>query len=204
MINNRIAQARMDAGLSASDFAHMLGVDRGTLSNWEAGRRLLTLERLLQISELLSVSASYLLGLDESVSHTEPVERGKLTVLHRMPVWTRSRGWALVNSVKQQFVYADGSVVPFSDMQEPIYMIPPAFALELRGAGSPLGIDGILTRVRVWVEPVTADSDFATELRGWYKPRDSRLVENEYGNRFYLDTYGAKWLAFEDCFGELE
>ena len=22
------------------------------------------------------------------------------------------------------------------------------------------------------------------------------FVENEYGNRFYLDTYGSKWLAF--------
>ena len=128
--------------------------------------------------------------------------RSKLPVLHRMPVWTRSRGWALVNAVKQQFVYADGSTVHFGDVQEPIYMIPPAFAVELRGAGAPLGIDAVLSLDRVWVEPVTADPDLANELRGWYRPRDYRLVENEYGNRFYLDAYGAKWLAFEDCFGE--
>ena len=33
------------------------------------------------------------------------------------------------------------------------------------------------------------------ELQGWYHVKD-RFVENEYGNRFYLDTYGSKWLAF--------
>ena len=51
----------------------------------------------------------------------------------------------------------------------------------------------------IWVEPITTDYDLAAELRGWYRLRGRRLVENEYGNRFYLDTYGAKWLAFESC-----
>ena len=63
----------------------------------------------------------------------------------------------------------------------------------------PLSIDDILIQDRVWVEPITTDPDLAKELRGWYRPRDRRLVENEFGHRFYLDVYGAKWLAFESC-----
>jgi len=38
------------------------------------------------------------------------------------------------------------------------------------------------------------------ELRGWHHLYEKRLVQNEFGHRFYLDTYGVKWLAFDDCF----
>ena len=48
------------------------------------------------------------------------------------------------------------------------------------------------------MEPISTDIDLASELRGWHELR-GRLVQNEFGNRFYLDTYGAKWLAFESC-----
>ncbi len=196
---NRISQARTDAGLSAKELADRLGVDRATLSNWESGRRQLTLDRLIEMSRLLNVSVSYLLGLDEEVSPSEPIEKAKLPVLHRTPVWLKSRGWALVNSARQQLVFTDGDTLSFEVIQESIYMTPPAFALSLRGAGVVLGIDEVLSINRVWVEPITMDAALAAELRGWYRPRDRRLVENEYGNRFYLDTYGAKWLAFENC-----
>lgn len=45
-------------------------------------------------------------------------------------------------------------------------------------------------------EPISCDTHLREELRGWYRLK-SRWAENEYGNRFYLDTYGAKWLAFD-------
>ena len=64
---NRIAQARKDAGLTAKKLAEMMDVDTTTLSNWETGRRQLTLERLICLAELLGVSVTYLLGLDEQV-----------------------------------------------------------------------------------------------------------------------------------------
>lgn len=38
---------------------------------------------------------------------------------------------------------------------------------------------------------------FRNELRGWYKVK-ARWVENEFGNRFYFDVYGSKWLAFDE------
>jgi transcriptional regulator with XRE-family HTH domain len=188
---NRIAQARRDAGLSAKELAEKIGVDKTTMSNWESGRRPLTLDRLLQVAGLLNVGVTYLLGLDEQIGHDMPVTKAMLPVLHRMPVWTKSQGWALVNAIKHQLVFTDGKTMPFEEIQDTIYITPPAFALGLRGVGAPLDFDGVITRDRVWVEPVTTDPDLAAELRGWYRLRERRLVENEYGNRFYMDTYGA-------------
>ena len=195
----RIAQARRDAGLSSKGLAAKLGVDATTVSNWESGRRQLTLDRLPQLAEALGVSASYLLGLDEQVPLAEPVGKAMLPMLHRTPVWTESHGWALVNAAGNHLVFADGGTVPFEAVQGPIGRIPPAFVLSLRGIGPPLDVDDIAPREKVWVEPVSGDPDLAGELRGWYQPRGRRLVENEFGSRFYLDTYGSKWLAFESC-----
>ncbi|MCL2433989.1 MAG: hypothetical protein FWD16_05670, partial [Clostridia bacterium] len=101
--------------------------------------------------------------------------------------------------IEKTLVFADRRALPLDTVQEPLYLLPPSFACGLRGIGPPLGLDGIALCERVWVEPVSADSDLAAELRGWYTPRGRRLVENEYGNRFYFGTYGAKWLAFESC-----
>lgn len=47
----------------------------------------------------------------------------------------------------------------------------------------------------VWVEPISPDASLRSELRGWYRVK-ARHVENEVGQRFYFDFYGAKWLAF--------
>ena len=178
----------------------MLGVDNTTLSNWESGRRQLTLERLTHLARLLNTGVTYLLGLDEQVDYLSPVEKTCLPVLHRMPVWTKSYGWALVNSIEKTLVFADKRTIAYESLQEPIYIIPPSLALSLRGKGAPLELNEIASYDRVWVEPVTPDNGLAAELRGWYRPRGMRLVENEYGNRFYLDAYGSKWLAFKSAF----
>ena len=66
--------------------------------------------------------------------------------------------------------------------------------------GKPLYLDAVMGCERIWVEPISTDSKLCGELRGWYSVYENRLVQNEFGNRFYLDTYGAKWLAFESCF----
>lgn len=196
---NRIAQARKDAGFSAKEMAEKFGVDRGTWSNWELGKRPLTLEKLMQISKFFGVGIAYLLGLDEQLDNITPVDKAVLPALHRTPVWSRNYGWSLVNSIKRQLVFADGTAIPFDSITEPVYLTPPAFSISLRGIGSPLSIDAILSQSQVWVEPISADPDLADELRGWYRPHRGCFVENVNGNKFLLDAYGAKWLAFENC-----
>ena len=87
---NRIAQARKDAGISARELAEKLGVDTTTISNWEAGRRQLTLEKLIQTAKVLKVSVTYLLGVDERLDYLKPIGAAALPMLHYTPIWGRS------------------------------------------------------------------------------------------------------------------
>lgn len=196
---NRIAQARKDAHMTVNKLAELLDVDPSTLHNWETGRRQLTLDRLIQLSRVLGVSVTYLLGLNEEINHLEPVRKNMLPILHRMPVWTRSYGWALVNAINQSLTFIDKGEIPFESLQESVYIVPLSFTFGLRCTHEPLSIENILSSERVWVEPISTDPDLAAELRGWYRPHERRLVQNEFGIRFYLDTYGVKWLAFHNC-----
>lgn len=62
--------------------------------------------------------------------------------------------------------------------------------------GRPLALDMVMACRLVWVEPISPDRALREELRGWYTRR-SHWVENDCGNRFFLGSYGVKWLAFE-------
>lgn len=200
-MQNRLRQAREERRLSVNELAEKLQVHQSSIRNWEAGRREIGFDTLLQIADILDFSIDYLLGRDiVRVSQTEPVNKESLRALHGQPVWTAKYGWMLVDISKSAFVAANLSLIPFDEVHDEIYIIPPAFALSLRGVNSPLELDAVLKRGCVWVEPITTDTDLSMELRGWYQLHNSRrLVENEYGHRFYLDTYGAKWLAFDNC-----
>ena len=199
-MNNRIREAREARRLSAVALAEKLQVHPSTLNNWESSRRQITPDKLIQLAEILGFTVDYLLGRDCAlVPLTEPVPKESLPAMHGQPVWTETWGWMLVNIVEKAFVLKNLSLIPFDEIHEPIYMIPPALSISLRGVGNPLDIDAILERDRVWVEPITSDTDLAAELRGWYDLHEKRLVRNEFGNRFYINTYGTKWLAFEDC-----
>ena len=81
---------RLDVTIK-SELAVKLDVDKTTVSNWESGRRQLALDRLIQIAQVLNVSVTFLLGLDEQVSPSEQINITSLPVLHRMPIWTRSK-----------------------------------------------------------------------------------------------------------------
>lgn len=199
-MQNRIRKIREERGLAAVELAEKMDVHPSTVANWEVDRRQVTADKLIQMAEILSVSVDYLLGRDcAQVSLTESVAKESLNIMHGQPIWAASRGWMLVSTAKQAFVLSDLSLVQFKDVDEPLYLIPPMLSLTLRGTGKPLSLEFVIERDRVWVEPITTDTELAAELRGWYHLYEKRLVQNEYGNRFYLDAYGAKWLAFEDC-----
>ena len=200
-MENRIRQARKARGLSAQQLADMLEVHPSTLNNWESGRREILANNLITLADMLGFSVDYLLGRDVlAFSQTEPINKEALKTLHGQPVWTQSHGWMLVNIVESAFVACDLSLMPLDDIQDDIYIIPPALSNSLRGIGRPIDLNMIAKCERVWVEPITTDVILGSELRGWYRMNNNgRLVENEYGNRFYLDAYGVKWLAFMDC-----
>jgi len=70
-IARRLRMAREMAGLSQAQVALKLGVHRPTVSQIEAGRRKVSAEELVQLSQLYEVGLSWLAGTEE-----EPAEVG--------------------------------------------------------------------------------------------------------------------------------
>ena len=84
--------------------------------------------------------------------------------------------------------------MPFNDVLQ-IAILQPLFQNNGVPKGRKLSRDEIASYIRVWVEPISKDEALRQEMRGWYTVKD-RFVENELGQRFYLDTYENKWMAF--------
>ena len=62
MLNERIKQLRIGRGLSQVDLAEKLGVSKQSVSNWENDNIQPSIEMLVKISHIFSVSTDYLLG----------------------------------------------------------------------------------------------------------------------------------------------
>lgn len=85
MLNERIRILRMERGWSQVDLAQKLHVTKQSVSNWENDNIQPSIEMLRKLSQVFSVSADYLLGLedrryleitglsDEEVSHIQLV-----------------------------------------------------------------------------------------------------------------------------------
>src|SRR5436309_2447427 len=62
IIASRIREARKAAGLSQGQVARMLGLQRPSVSEMEAGNRRVTADEFARLAELFDVSPSWLLG----------------------------------------------------------------------------------------------------------------------------------------------
>lgn len=100
----------------------------------------------------------------------------------------------LVNAIDKALLLPTGQGIPFSDAKT-LYAASLPFSESSLPDGKLLELSDIREHNKIWVEPISPDSDLRAELKGWYRVK-KRYVENEYANRFYLDTYKAKWLAF--------
>lgn len=149
------------------------------------------------MAELYGVTTDFLLGR-EPLGHpnpTQPIPVELLPVFHGKPVWSKTYGWMLVNAAERKLVFPNGTFIPFLDAAE-LLLSPPPFSETDPPYTRPLSKSETSCREEIWLEPISSDSNLRNELRGWYQVKN-RFVQNEYGNRFYLDTYGAKWLAFQ-------
>ena len=59
---NRLVQLRKKRGLTQQQIADEIGVNRGSYSNWEKGKREPNFETLLKLASTLNTTTSYLLG----------------------------------------------------------------------------------------------------------------------------------------------
>lgn len=175
----------------------MLGVSQPTLSAWEGERKNPSVDSLIQMSELYGVSVDFLLGLSEEQYHRadllQPIPPESLPAFDETPVFSSRYGWAMVDAIARELLFASGMRLPLADAAE-VYALPPAFAAPGMVTDKPLRKSSLAEYDSVWVEPISIDTILRNELRGWYQVK-KRFVENEVGQRFYFDFYGAKWRA---------
>lgn len=191
----RYKNARKSQKLIIKDAAAKLDVSPSTLGAWESERKTPSIESLEAMADLYQVTTDYLLGRENPGSTTSlPLNQEILKIYHSKPIWSSDYGWVLVDSVRNVFVRTDGSIVPF-DSAGSVYAAQPPFYEATLPDTKPLSKQDISNYSEVWLEPISHDAELREDLRGWYRVRD-RWVENDYGIRFPIDTYGAKWLAF--------
>ena len=189
-------EIRKGKKIRSEDVMGALGISQPTLSSWENGQRLPPMDKLCQLADFYGVTTDYLLGRPNlSPVAMDPVPP---PALHGQPVWSWGHGWMLVNVLERRLEGLGGKSVPFSEAGE-LSMLPPAFSGTHAPLEPPLDMEQVRSSEKVWVEPLSGDPDFCRELRGWYRAMGD-FVENGAGNRFFMDTYGAKWLAFDDVY----
>ena len=108
----------------------MLSVSQPTLSAWEGERKNPSVESLIQMSELYGVSVDFLLGLPEARYHRadmlQPIPPEALPAFHDTPVFSSRYGWAMVNAIEGELLFASGMRLSLADAAE-VYVLPPAF-----------------------------------------------------------------------------
>lgn len=189
--------ARLINKLKVTEAAEKLGVSQPTLSAWEGERKSPSIDNLENMADLYGVTTDFLLGRDLSwiPEPTKAIPIELLPVFHAKPVWSSTYGWMLVNSADHKLILPNGTAIPFLDAAE-LFVVPHPFSETSPPYTRPLSKSEVTCHEEIWLEPISPDSDLRNELRGWYRVKN-RFVQNEYGNLFYLDTYGSKWLAFQ-------
>lgn len=189
--------ARKSKKLIVKDAASKLDISPSTLSAWESERKAPSIESLEAMADLYQVSTDYLLGREETPPATSlPLPGELLKIYHGKSVWSSDFGWVLVNSIKNVLVCVDGSLVPF-DNADSVYVAQPPFYEASLPDSKPLSKPDLQNYGEIWLEPISHDTELREQLRGTYRVYE-HWVENNFGNRFSLDTYGVKWLAFSN------
>ena len=196
----RYKEARLLNHLKVAEAIEKLEISQPTLSAWESGRKAPSIVALEKMADLYGVTTDYLLGRADSATTVpdQPIPLQNLLVMNGKPVWSSRYGWLLVHASERRFLCSDGSTIPFSDVGD-VFAVAPIFSDAAQPQRQPLSKSDLSRHNEVWIEPISPDSQLRNELRGWYH-RHTSWFENECGNRFMFNTYGAKWLAFSFAF----
>ncbi len=65
-IGQRIRKVRLEQGIKQKDLARRIGISQGALTNFELGRRKISLEWMLRIARALEVPVAYFMGAVET------------------------------------------------------------------------------------------------------------------------------------------
>ncbi len=188
--------ARKNCKIKLNDAAEQFEVSQSALSGWESERTSPSIESLEKMADLYHTTTDYLLGRNSPVSDAPlPIETAML--MNGQPLWSPTYGWGLVQSSSRQLLLADGTTIPLADVKE-LYEVSAAQAIPPHVNGPALPREELITDRTVWLEPLSEDTYLREELRGWYAIRGN-FAENQNGNRFPLNMYKVKWLAFSQA-----
>ncbi len=194
-MERKFKEARRLKNIKLNEAAQQIGVSQPTLSAWEGERKAPSLDNLTKMATYYNVSTDYLLGIRPccDVDTNLPITEENLPLFHGMPVWVKAQGWALLNMIDKTLIFIGGEKASISK-EHILFALPTA---SVQGVSEPpLQTEEIAQLSCVWVEPLSFDGDLRTEFRGRYIVQGD-YVENTRGNRFFLDSYKAKWLAFK-------
>ena len=197
-MKNKFRTARQLKKLKVIEAAELLGISQPTLSAWETGNKAPSVEGLEKMADLYGVTTDFLLGRTDSklsFDNMAILNKKLLPILHEKPVWSARHGWMLVDYAKSHLIGCN--IIISLEKAEELFIAPPTFAESSIPNSEPLSRNELQYGLQIWVEPISADSSLREELRGWYRVKH-HAIENECGNRFSLDSYGAKWLAFPE------
>ena len=68
MFYERIKELRLSLGINQVQFGKKLNVSKQCISNWESGYIQPSIDMLIRIAETFSISADYLLGLNDKLT----------------------------------------------------------------------------------------------------------------------------------------
>ena len=77
----RLKQVREMRKMSQSELAKLSRLPPASISNFESGKRLPSLQSILALQRVLRVTADFLLGLDISMSHCDQAFKVRLAML---------------------------------------------------------------------------------------------------------------------------
>lgn len=197
-MKNKFRTARQLKKLKVIEAAELLGISQPTLSAWETGNKAPSVEGLGKMADLYGVTTDYLLGrtdTEQCLENMVILSKNLLPIMHEKPVWSAKHGWLLVDYAKLCLIGIN-RCIPFEQADE-LYTAPPQFAESHTPSSAPLSRHELHYGLQIWVEPISSDKILREELRGFYRVKH-HAIENECGNRFSLDSYGAKWLAFPE------
>lgn len=65
MLDKRIKQLRLERGINQKELGNAVGVSKQSVSNWENGNIMPSIDLLIRLADVFGVSTDYLLGREE-------------------------------------------------------------------------------------------------------------------------------------------
>lgn len=199
MLDNNLKEARLSSELRVVDVCNALDITKATLISWEKGSTLPTANYLKDMAKLYNTSIDYLLSNDgffDIFTTLEVKEKEALALLHGKPVYSDAYGWLIVNATEKIYVNGAGDKIPFDEVAMPIYLRQ--LNNEPIRVSKALKYSDLSQTKEVLVEPIGYNKKDLYQLRGYYFVyAEEHFVENDRGNRFFFDSYGSSWLAFD-------